>query len=133
MYKTTKSLLKGSHLEYYNGVQNKFILTSNVNCKKAFNGIDSTLNVVMLKLVKKYDETHFYNCLKVGIQFVYQTYTYSIQSNESVSMFHLMVWHTKNENVVYNHRISKTSFKKIEELNNDINDLLKALFDNSIL
>jgi hypothetical protein len=133
MHKTTKSLLKGSHLEYYNGIQNKFILTSNINCKKAFNGIDSTLNVVMLKLVKKYDESHFYNCLKVGIEFKYQTYTYAIQSNESVSMFHLIVWHSKNENIVYNHRISKTSFKKIEELNNDINDLLKALFDNSIL
>lgn len=132
MIRTTKELLKGSHLEYFNGIQNKWILTSNVNCKKAFNGIDSLLNVVMLKLVKKYDEPHFNACLKVGIEFVYQTYTYAIQVNESNTMFHLVVYHTKNKNIVYNHRISKTSFKKIEQLNNDINDLLKALFDNSI-
>lgn len=131
MLKTYKDLMKGSWLISWNGIQNAIILTNNRFMKLLGKGIDSQLNVVALKLVYKYDYPHFIESLKVGLEFVYQTYTYTMQLQGK--LLFLQVVHTKTNKVVFNHRISNTSINHMQELNEDIRDLCKGLVKRGII
>lgn len=131
MINTYKELMDGSWITSWDGMQNAIITTNNRFMKKLYNGIDSQLNVIALKLVYKYDYTHFIKSLKVGLKFVYQTYTYTMQLQGK--LLYLQVVHTKTNNVVFNHRISNTSINHMQYLNEDIRDLCKGLVKRGII
>lgn len=131
MLKTYKDLMNGSWLISWNGMQNAIILTNNRFMKLLSKGIDSQLNVVALKLVHKYDYSHFIESLKAGLEFVYQTYIYTMQLQGK--LLFLQVVHSKTNKVVFNHRISNTSINNMQGLNEDIRDLCKGLVNKGII
>lgn len=127
MIKTYKQAFEKSWLIEWNGIQNAIILTNNRFMKLLHNGIDSPLNIVALKLLKKYDFQEFLRVLSVGVEFEYQTHTYIL--GYQGKLLNLIVYHTKTKTTRYNHRVSKQSYKHIKtfELNDDISDILSSL------
>lgn len=127
MIKTYKQAFENSWLISWDGIQNAIITTNNRFMKMLYNGIDNNLNIVALKLLRKFDFQEFLRVLSVGVEFEYQTHTYIL--GYEGKRLNLIVIHTKTNTIRYNHRLSKQSYKHIKafELNDDISDILSSL------
>ena len=135
MNTNTKSLLAYTdYLKYWNGIQSRIITTSNKAIKDLnVNGINSLISIVLIKLILKYEPLALRQALNDGIEFVYQTYTYSIQKQKAFIRFTMK--HTKTNTMVLSEMVvSVNSLKAVTkiEVNQDIIDVLDSLIRNGL-
>jgi hypothetical protein len=128
--KTTKDLITYTeYIKYWTGIQSRIITTSNKAIKDLnVNGVNSLISIVLIKLILKYEPLALRQALNDGIEFVYQTYTYSIQKQKAFIRFTMK--HTKTNTMVLSEMVvSVNSLKAVTKIdvNQDVLDVLDSL------